>query len=150
MCFSDDNFMQLQIPNGCQLGGSWGGDGARPMVTNDQLQYICGPFLNLLAKTLSTVAQSKLEPILEQALHDFIGYKCIVKLLSGGYVSYYHRSYMVCSGLIDQLYAYFSVVYGPLDDCHSAQLVLDMLNILVATTALFHYKYYIVYIWYDT
>lgn len=48
---------------------------------------------------------------------------------------------MVCSGLIDQLYAYFSVVYGPLDDCHSAQLVLDMLNILVATTALFHYKY---------
>lgn len=49
---------------------------------------------------------------------------------------------MVCSGLIDQLYAYFSVVYGPLDDCHSAQLVLDMLNILVATTALFHYKYY--------
>ena len=63
----------------------------------------------------------------------------------GGYVLYYHHRYMVCSGLIDQLYAYFSVVYGPLDDCHSAQLVLDMLNILVATTALFHYKYYIVY-----
>lgn len=48
---------------------------------------------------------------------------------------------MVCSGLIDQLNAYFSMIYGPLDDCHSAQLVLDMLNVLVATTALFHYKY---------
>lgn len=116
-----NGFVQLQIPNACQLSSSWGGDGARPIVTNDQLQYICGPLLNLLAKTLSTVAQSKLEATLEQALHDFIGY-------------------MVCSGLIDQLYAYFSVVYGPLDDCHSAQLVLDMLNILVATTALFHYK----------
>ena len=69
-----DNIVQLQIPNACQLSSSWGGDGARPIVTSDQLQYICGPLLNLLAKTLSTVAQSKLEPILEQALHDFIGY----------------------------------------------------------------------------
>ena len=137
-------FLQLQIPNACQLSSSWGGDGARPTVTSDQLQYICGPLLNLLAKTLSTVAQSKLEPVLEQALHDFIGYIAIYILIGGLCCLPYH-SYMVCSGLIDQLYAYFSVVYGPLDDCHSAQLVLDMLNILVATTALFHYKYYMLH-----
>ena len=144
MCCGE-SFVQLQIPNACQLSSSWGGDGAKPTVISDQLQYICGPLLNLLAKTLSTVAQSKLEPVLEQALHDFIGYSCtyLVKLNDG--LCLLNHSYMVCSGLIDQLHAYFSVVYGPLDDCHSAQLVLDMLNILVATTALFHYKYYILH-----
>jgi len=65
--------IQSQIPAACRLSSSWGGDGTKSITMSDQLQYICGPLLSLLARVVATVAQSKLEPIMEQALHDFVG-----------------------------------------------------------------------------
>ena len=51
-------------------------------------------------------------------------------------------SYMVSVGLIDRLGDHFNTIVGPIGETELTQLVLGGLNLLVATTACMHTRYY--------